>query len=162
MSQAAHNSTTDVIDAFSSASISIHDLPPEILSRIFFFTLPFNCEFEVFDKRSIDSPWVLGMVCSRWRAIAWQTPDLWSSFKLGWHLVNNRSRGLDHLKDVLARSRQAPLSTSISSSDLQLGLEPFMPLASRLCNLRIVCTLHELLLFRFWGFAGFEKIGTVD
>ncbi|KAJ7483350.1 hypothetical protein FB451DRAFT_104841 [Mycena latifolia] len=54
-------------------------MPPEILGDIFLWTLPSlydvlgGCGFDVGR-----SPWVLGHISSRWRAVALSTPSLWS------------------------------------------------------------------------------------
>ncbi|KAJ7157290.1 hypothetical protein C8R46DRAFT_859860, partial [Mycena filopes] len=49
-------------------------LPLEILAYIFLLTIP-----SVEETCPLRSPWILGHICRRWRAIALATPALWSS-----------------------------------------------------------------------------------
>ncbi|KAJ7609031.1 hypothetical protein FB45DRAFT_703426, partial [Roridomyces roridus] len=55
--------------------------PPEVLAEIFSWTLPSSDELEGCSSvrmKMEKSPWTLGQVCRRWRAIALSTPSLWS------------------------------------------------------------------------------------
>lgn len=54
-------------------------LPNEILTRIFFETLPspLHLNFKGL-KLMQDQPWKAAQVCSRWRSAAMETPSLWS------------------------------------------------------------------------------------
>ena len=58
----------------------IHKLPPEIGSHIFRLCFP-TLDYEELDLWARRREWVgglrLGTVCSRWRQLAWITPDLW-------------------------------------------------------------------------------------
>ncbi|KAJ7609005.1 hypothetical protein FB45DRAFT_707482, partial [Roridomyces roridus] len=54
-------------------------VPPEILAEIFSWTLPGPDDgFALAGRKVKHSPWILGHICRRWRAIALSTPSLWS------------------------------------------------------------------------------------
>ncbi|KAG7090406.1 hypothetical protein E1B28_009526 [Marasmius oreades] len=75
----------------------IHGLPPEILIRIFSFTLDFPVPskneggYETYWPSSSLSPsgmpWVLAQVSRLWRHLALAVPSLWSLVSLSWHPV---------------------------------------------------------------------------
>ncbi|KAJ7076715.1 hypothetical protein C8R44DRAFT_896513 [Mycena epipterygia] len=50
-------------------------LPPEIWQEIFRFTIP--AQIQMGTLATDKFPWVLGRVCSRWRTIAWDVPEIW-------------------------------------------------------------------------------------
>ncbi|KIM36727.1 hypothetical protein M413DRAFT_31363 [Hebeloma cylindrosporum] len=57
----------------------INRMPFEILSQIFFFSLPES----FFDYSDFEStPLLLGAVCLMWRDVAWSTPQLWNRMKI--------------------------------------------------------------------------------
>ncbi|KAJ7114047.1 hypothetical protein C8R44DRAFT_984599 [Mycena epipterygia] len=66
--------------AQNSAILSpLRRMPPEVLCEIFSWTLPTTIEAVVRGRLDVtDSPWVLGYICSRWRAIALSFPSLWA------------------------------------------------------------------------------------
>ncbi|KAJ7691902.1 hypothetical protein B0H17DRAFT_872627, partial [Mycena rosella] len=62
-------------------------MPPEVLGEIFSWTLPSARDAVALGRRGTtsicgsdvgSSPWILGHISSRWRAIALSTPSLWS------------------------------------------------------------------------------------
>ncbi|KAJ7605341.1 hypothetical protein FB45DRAFT_699224, partial [Roridomyces roridus] len=53
-------------------------IPPEMVAEIFSLTVPSPWEMAGFRSREKHSPWILGHICSRWRAVALSTPSLWS------------------------------------------------------------------------------------
>ncbi|KAJ7045142.1 hypothetical protein C8F04DRAFT_525034 [Mycena alexandri] len=58
----------------------IRRLPPEILTHIFILTTPVEEAGNLPWHRSLEqSPWILGHICRRWRAVALTSPALWSS-----------------------------------------------------------------------------------
>jgi hypothetical protein len=62
-------------------------MPPEILGKIFFRTLPLVSE--VLESHSSDitrSPWVLSHISSRWRVVSLSTPALWSHIVIRRHI----------------------------------------------------------------------------
>ncbi|KAJ7609347.1 hypothetical protein DFH06DRAFT_1247221 [Mycena polygramma] len=61
-------------------------MPPEVLSEIFFWTLPSPIEPSRHRTlRITDSPWVLTHVSSRWRMAAISDPSLWSLVAISYH-----------------------------------------------------------------------------
>ncbi|KAJ7609046.1 hypothetical protein FB45DRAFT_945212 [Roridomyces roridus] len=59
----------------------VRRIPPEMLAEIFSWTLPFSDDFDECNSvrmKMEKSPWTLGQVSRRWRAIALATPSLWS------------------------------------------------------------------------------------
>ncbi|KAJ6535339.1 hypothetical protein DFH09DRAFT_931827, partial [Mycena vulgaris] len=55
---------------------SIERLPPENLAQIFMFCLP-SGRWASYEPNTEKAPWVLGQVCSHWRAVALSTSGLW-------------------------------------------------------------------------------------
>ncbi|KAJ7138870.1 hypothetical protein C8R46DRAFT_1136422 [Mycena filopes] len=93
-------------------------LPNEVVSEIFLQTLP---EFPSLGGRA--SPLYLGHICQRWRDIALSTPSLWSTMKIVLLPPGFREpqRYLNLLEMWLARSRDCPLSISLTDSDYHRG-----------------------------------------
>ncbi|KAF8949893.1 hypothetical protein BDZ97DRAFT_2086342 [Flammula alnicola] len=93
----------------------VHDpfasrLPPEVVSHIFMTFLP----EEVCDNYGIvepdntaTTPLRLGAVCQTWRAIAWSTPQLWTSISID--MYNDNLYVTELVRDWLSRSGQLPL-----------------------------------------------------
>ncbi|KAJ7114061.1 hypothetical protein C8R44DRAFT_550044, partial [Mycena epipterygia] len=52
-------------------------MPPEILCQIFSATLPTALDMASGRWNVGDSPWVLGQICSGWRAVSLSYPSLW-------------------------------------------------------------------------------------
>ncbi|KAJ7609140.1 hypothetical protein FB45DRAFT_1010718, partial [Roridomyces roridus] len=66
-------------EEYSTILSPIRRVPPEILAEIFSWTLPRPDEgFALAGKKTRHSPWILGHICSRWRAIALSIHSLWS------------------------------------------------------------------------------------
>lgn len=82
----------------------IRTLPPEILQHIFFFAL--------------DTPWTVSQVCLSWRQSAISFPSLWSCLpNLVLQTSSSKTRvQVALLTELLRRSRNAPLSMSVSTS----------------------------------------------
>ncbi|KAJ7608712.1 hypothetical protein FB45DRAFT_845849 [Roridomyces roridus] len=74
---AALRKTIELCQSILSAT---RQLPPEILTQIFLFSLPSMEEARrmEWDQSLQKSPWVLCHVCSRWRAVALASPALWT------------------------------------------------------------------------------------
>ncbi|KAJ7483447.1 hypothetical protein FB451DRAFT_106651 [Mycena latifolia] len=71
------------LSIFHSKNIAIlsplRRMPAEILCEIFSLTLPSLSEATDCGRFDVkNSPWVLGHICSHWRAIALSSPSLWS------------------------------------------------------------------------------------
>ena len=85
--------------------------PPPDAARgglFYFFVLRF------FRSRKIPgSTLILGAVCRKWRAIAWSSPQLWSSIFLSLS-YKSFSSNLRIAQEWLSRSGQLPLSISVS------------------------------------------------
>ncbi|KAJ6601018.1 hypothetical protein DFH09DRAFT_1126505 [Mycena vulgaris] len=91
---------TDAIEHLhrSSSLISIRCLPDDVLGEIFSHTVPDTQPGQSILDRS---PWVLGRVCSRWRAVGLSLSALWSivdcslpPFIVRAHLERSKARGL--------------------------------------------------------------------
>ncbi|KAJ7048238.1 hypothetical protein C8F01DRAFT_1380638 [Mycena amicta] len=118
-----------------SAYIATHEalispmrrVPQDILQEIFLECLPKdrNCAMSAFE-----APVLLGRICSEWRALAFQTPALWSRIHIvepatsTWRSVNSLAarntkmlQRLSAIKLWLARSGQCPLSISIKQDE---------------------------------------------
>ncbi|KAJ7605296.1 hypothetical protein FB45DRAFT_953414 [Roridomyces roridus] len=81
----------------------IRRVPPEILAEIFSWTLPGPHEaFALAGEKAKHSPWILGHICGRWRAIALSVPSLWSLI----HVAGRTSVDpLPMLRTQVARAR---------------------------------------------------------
>ncbi|KAF9257728.1 hypothetical protein L218DRAFT_843321, partial [Marasmius fiardii PR-910] len=64
----------------------IHRLPPELLWRIFSFTVDLSTAGDPFQTPSslhpTGMPWVLAQVCQPWRKLALGTPSFWNPISL--------------------------------------------------------------------------------
>lgn len=63
------------IDCHKVILSPVRRIPPEIISEIFLHTCGYR--YDVFNSR--EGPWVLGQICSRWRAVALNCSTIWSS-----------------------------------------------------------------------------------
>ncbi|KAJ6475581.1 hypothetical protein C8R45DRAFT_1010412 [Mycena sanguinolenta] len=63
-------------------------MPPEILSEIFSWTLPF-AHHPTFSTKKC--PWILAHICRTWRAVAISNPSLWSVIAVGFNLEQQYS-----------------------------------------------------------------------
>ncbi|KAF9049044.1 hypothetical protein BJ165DRAFT_1464166 [Panaeolus papilionaceus] len=99
-------------------TLSINDLPPEILAEIFHAYLFWEDESDliepeleglipVIEPSSRAAPLLFCQVCSYWREVAISTPSLWSSIALKETIL------LNTVKLWLQRSRNHPLSFAI-------------------------------------------------
>ncbi|KAF9036914.1 hypothetical protein BDZ89DRAFT_450109 [Hymenopellis radicata] len=119
----------------------IHDIPLEILTRIFSLTI--DAPFDVFDTTDgVASPWALGTICRRWREVAWGTPRLWCSFRADWS-HHTSQLCMEHVYATLAHSDKLDLSTNLATT-VPSSIVPFIDHASRLSDLDISCTLPSL------------------
>ncbi|CAA7265066.1 unnamed protein product [Cyclocybe aegerita] len=93
-----------------------HQLPPEIISRIFGFCVSREGDLSPFD---------LGTVCKRWREIAWSTSQLWTSLDvdLNWLEINSQARSW-LIEEWLSRSGELPLSISVTYVEMDLAPPP--------------------------------------
>lgn len=103
----------------------LRQLPPEILSEIFFLCLYTGDSLDI-----LQPPWLLGHVCSRWRAIALSTPRLWFYLNLDLDTISD-TRPKDAVSMVgtyLQRSRETLLSLFIRSSTGSANHHPIVDL----------------------------------
>ncbi|KAJ7091705.1 hypothetical protein C8R43DRAFT_1049968 [Mycena crocata] len=86
---------------------SINKFPPEILSRIFLFTLtPLKTSHTLYElsKTGSESPWLLGRVCGFWREVALSTQAIWA-----FPIAGTPGTGSPSVNLQLARSGTAAL-----------------------------------------------------
>jgi len=96
----------------------IHKFPPEIASRVFIQYAPTS---DFFSENSKNCPLYLGAVCQKWRQLAWATPQLWSSLRIGrrsdWYAFRRNSEDLPQLvTEWLERSSSLPLAIDFHMS----------------------------------------------
>ncbi|KAK0200505.1 hypothetical protein DFS33DRAFT_163007 [Desarmillaria ectypa] len=115
------------IDAYRSILSPLRVFPPELLMEIFKHTV--EDFFPVFDM--LQSPWLLGRVCRRWRAVSRSSAELWSSLSLEgcpqFGISGDREKVLPGiLEDALTLSRRNDLSIRYSLSDIPLETESLL------------------------------------
>ncbi|KAF8154392.1 hypothetical protein K438DRAFT_1522058, partial [Mycena galopus ATCC 62051] len=66
-------------DQHYGAISPLRRMPNELLQEIFFWSLP-SVQDSKYSKeiQMQDSPWILTHICQKWRALAINTPGLWS------------------------------------------------------------------------------------
>ncbi|KAF9444239.1 hypothetical protein P691DRAFT_677985, partial [Macrolepiota fuliginosa MF-IS2] len=111
------------LESYKGLLSPIRRLHPEILQEVFCHCLPITHNAVM---SATEAPLVLGRVCSRWRRIAYSTPELWASI----HIViiipprpsscqAQQAIALQHAVAVwLSRSGTLPLSISLVDPDL--------------------------------------------
>ena len=91
-----------------SQSSTISLLPPEILAQIFFHCIP--CEQFPIPSHN-EAPLLLTRISSYWRALAINTPDLWSAFHINY---KDPAEDIPATNLWLDRSTNRPLSLSLA------------------------------------------------
>ena len=95
----------------------VRHLPPDVMSIIFEFCLPYFSDhydqFLAFISEDFSFPLSLGAVCSYWRDIAWSMPSLWSSLVVRVTSKHDPRIIAGVAQEWLARSGQLPLSIHI-------------------------------------------------
>ncbi|KAF9539496.1 hypothetical protein CPC08DRAFT_717436 [Agrocybe pediades] len=93
-------------------SMHVNCMPPEILSYILQLSLPRRLFTSLPSARpnDISIPFKFGSVCSRWREIAWSTPQLWSYISVK-HSHNPET--VRHIEDWISRSKAVPITIAI-------------------------------------------------
>lgn len=93
----------------------VHTLPPEILLVIFRYCLNPNLPSDIPSHpsytlygRGKPIPWVLSVVCSRWRCILRGSPSMWASFNV------KADTALPFLEDVLRMDPCISTFTSVT------------------------------------------------
>ncbi|KAF8888434.1 hypothetical protein CPB85DRAFT_1459396 [Mucidula mucida] len=124
-----------VLDAHVMLNSPLESLPTEILSYI--FSLTFKKPFPIFEVKA-RMPWLLGQVCRKWRALAWQTPTLWNLFK-----------GRDNvLRKVCYEPKLEEVLNRLGNSALHVSLDNLMPSCARTLARHMSCLLE--LEVRCW------------
>lgn len=95
----------------SSGDKSTMTLPWDVLSEIFSVLLPFPEENDSTDTNSL--PWSLGRVCSSWRSLSNNLPELWSSINIPESSQTTRQDPARLLELQLKRSKNHPLTIRI-------------------------------------------------
>ncbi|KAG8753696.1 hypothetical protein FRC11_007193 [Ceratobasidium sp. 423] len=109
----------------SNTHMTVNDLPPEILARIFQIvhrTEP--CAKREYNRGVKEEPMyltILSHVCSRWREIAFSTPSLWPHLDISTSSLLNRQRLDGLVKLHLIQAGQLPLDLHVFDSS---GYEP--------------------------------------
>lgn len=121
----------------SNITVSVvRRLPADVLGEIFSYTVS-----DAPRRRTIDgSPWILGRVCSRWRAISISLPKLWSNINssvplpiLTAHLERSSACGLTIRAIYSDTETFAPIincSSRWETVDLQMGVN-MLPILER-------------------------------
>ncbi|TEB26093.1 hypothetical protein FA13DRAFT_1713514 [Coprinellus micaceus] len=124
-------------------------LPDDLLCEIFIRCLPSN-HWETTPKPS-KQPTALTLVCKRWRSVALTFPLLWCWMKLSpsrevWKNRKVCQRTIKNFRDVLTRSKSAPLSLMVRSEIVEMGdvtVNTFLA-----CTLQVATSsLTRLVLF---------------
>ncbi|KAF9482921.1 hypothetical protein BDN70DRAFT_918728 [Pholiota conissans] len=119
---------------------NVHDLltsrlPPEVVSRIFIKFLPASVSRSYsinmnrrkpFDELPTTTPFLLGSVSTRWRAVTLSTPPLWTSISIDLTYTSEAFAIL--LQEWLERSGGLRLYLNIYATDLYPILTPSQPL----------------------------------
>lgn len=106
-------------------SSPIETLPPEILSAVFWHTLPYRSSDYIdvawhspnyyATANTLTSSLVVSHVCQKWRTIALGTPNLWSDIHIETGSLS--SRIVPVLSTMTSRSGALPLSLDISCTN---------------------------------------------
>ena len=107
----------------------VRKLPPDIMSIIFEFCIPYFADNHTFAYTKDDTtiPLSLGAICRYWRDIAWSTPRLWSSLLVCVPYDDSRM-AIGLAQEWLSRSGQLPLTIRIIS--LSESGDAILPLAN--------------------------------
>ncbi|KAF9263847.1 hypothetical protein L218DRAFT_958979 [Marasmius fiardii PR-910] len=110
-------------EAIQSPSLSpILAIPPEILSLVFNFTVENNCFGQIKGScRQVGASLLTG-VCSKWRDVAMNTPEIWARIWIQHDLSVDRItvEEQERLKKYLGRAKSFPLSVEIILKDTLL------------------------------------------
>lgn len=123
------------IDIRDSLCAPVNRLPPSLLGMIFRCCLPFGRNSAMSNK---EAPVSLGQVCSRWRQLTFNMPELWASIHIPlvttrpsrWSAYINRKHQVVRLEAItswLSRSAMHPLSISLAAGGvLPPTVSPFV------------------------------------
>ena len=106
----------DLKRKINERSLIVRKLPPDVMSIIFEFCVPYFPENHIYTYTKDDTslPLSLGAICRYWREIAWSTPSLWSSLVVCVPRYDSHM-ATDLAQEWLDRSGHLPLSIHIIS-----------------------------------------------
>lgn len=149
----------------------IHNLPDELLSMIFACSLQ-----EKSDLKPYCAPLLLARVCSRWRSVALETPDLWTKISL--HKEDLNSKGLiDLLEMWLYLSKEKLLDVDLDVHWLDMSTwdvpSPTLPFCQDLASVlshhchrfrTLTGSFHESIagVLRFSNMTSLEELDLLD
>ncbi|KAJ6481351.1 hypothetical protein DFH09DRAFT_1464693 [Mycena vulgaris] len=118
----------ELMPYLNGALSALRTFPPELLGYIFLFCRDNSlCDHEppyspypTADPQH--APMVLGHVCSHWRSISYATPRLWNTVALG--KLEFSEGGASIVREILARSREVPLSIRLATGRPNYGPRP--------------------------------------
>jgi hypothetical protein len=134
---------TELIDRLQIGIAPHKNLHPELLSRIFYNTLPDDFSIHVpvryqsFSTKVIELQWLLGHVCQQWRNISLSERGLWCKVEVAYP---PQSRDGDALMTILSRSGTRPLELLILTNGFseEKSLHIISPHASRIFRLTLL------------------------
>ncbi|KAL1742265.1 hypothetical protein HDZ31DRAFT_84254 [Schizophyllum fasciatum] len=98
-------------------------LPIELCIQIFELCVAADAEqlYNFFFDDTTKAPWNLSQVCSRWRAMVHESPNLWTVVRVSTDLLEDAAQpiedAVEHLSIYLERSRQLPISLLVLSEN---------------------------------------------
>jgi len=105
--QHTHRSTQ--LERYQMCIAPHRNLPKEVLSEIFLWSLP---EWGVsIPRNNTQAPWNIIHVCSLWRQLALNMPELWARVDL---LITGRRSNIRAVQEVIGASKSWPLSIRVS------------------------------------------------
>lgn len=143
----------------------IRQVPSDVLSDIFIACIDKNFGSGVRSKTTLDTrapPWTLAQVCSRWRAVALSTPEIWATVRIIMSAKHNSHIDNDHSSEDLIlgvqlyRSSNHPLSISIYSPvDISASNSIFQILRPTSPRWQALCLLSPSSFSAFSDIKGF-------
>ncbi|KAF9257745.1 hypothetical protein L218DRAFT_1080794 [Marasmius fiardii PR-910] len=112
----------------------IHEIAPELLGKIFSFTVDLPAVEDPFQTPSslhpTGMPWVLTQVCQPWRKLALGTPSLWNPVSLALSSKKASQNFLQaqayRLNLQLHRSGDQPIDVIVSTRNLKKSMNPLL------------------------------------
>ncbi|ESK91759.1 hypothetical protein Moror_10588 [Moniliophthora roreri MCA 2997] len=112
------------MERYRSLLAPVHRMPPEILSNIF----QYFCEESEIPHSSPAPPVLLSAICGRWREIVLTTPCLWSTVTIRFSKWERDHEALASKVELfMERSQLSLLSLELDFSDVEQGIQPFLP-----------------------------------
>ncbi|KAF8634096.1 hypothetical protein AX17_004286 [Amanita inopinata Kibby_2008] len=111
----------------AGAVFPINRLPPEVMARVFKHCLPEPGEVE--ENPNDVAPLLLGRVRSSWQALAYSTPELWSTLNL---YIGRGGRNVRHFTGFITAWLE-------KSGKLPLNIHLFVPISEKLLDSILEC-----------------------